>query len=70
MQSRRERLATLPPLLPAAIREAIASEDTDQLHELVDGVAEHDAEAAEYLRDLVEEFAYDSLADLFAVRGR
>ena len=64
------RLDVVPTHLVEAIREAIASEDEDVLQELVDGVAEHDADVAAYLDELLEALAYDTLEDLFDVRGR
>ena len=71
ISSHREKLAALlPARMAEAIRDAIADEDIDGLYELVDGVAEHDAEVAEFVRGLLEEYAYDALKDLFDVRGR
>jgi hypothetical protein len=70
ISSKRERLAAVPAHLAEAIRDAIADEDIDGLYELVNGVAEHDAEVAEFFRGLIEEYAYDTLKDLFDVRGR
>ncbi len=61
----RERLSVVPRELASAIRAATLDEDVDRLFELVDGVAEHDAEVAEYLRGLVEDVAYDRLEELF-----
>lgn len=66
----RERLEIVPLHLLEALKEAASNEDPEELMDLADGVAEHDAEAAQYLRDLVETFAYDTLSDLFDVRGR
>lgn len=66
----RERLAGVPSQLAEAIRAAIEDQDADELYALVGGVAEHDAEVAEFVRALIEEYAYDSLKDLFDVRGR
>jgi len=70
ISSDRDRLALVPAQLAEAIRDAIANEDIDELYELVDGVAEHDAEVAKYVRGLLEDYAYDALKDLFDVRGR
>ncbi|NNF26138.1 MAG: hypothetical protein HKN73_02800, partial [Gemmatimonadetes bacterium] len=53
-----------------ALKEAASNEDPEELMDLADGVAEHDGEVAQYLRDLIETFAYDTLSDLFDVRGR
>ena len=66
----REALAVVPLELAAAIRAACLDEDADRLYELVDGVAVHDAEVADYVRGLIEDIAYDVLEDLFDVRGR
>lgn len=66
----RDKLALVPPEFAEAIREATIDEDADRLYELIDGVAEHDAEVAEYLRRLVEDVAYGTIEDLFDVRGR
>jgi hypothetical protein len=66
----RDKLALVPPELAEAIRAATLDEDIDRLSELIDGVAPHDAEVAEYLRLLLEDVAYDTLADLFDARGR
>lgn len=65
----REKLAVVPVELASAIRAATVDQDVDRLFDLVDGVAEHDAEVAEYLRGLVEDVAYDTLADVFGVNG-
>jgi hypothetical protein len=65
MTSYAERISDLPPPLANALREAIRGEDTRQLVELADGVAEHDSEVAAYLRDLIERYAFDVMADLF-----
>ena len=70
VESHRERVALVPAQLAEAIRDAIANEDVDGLYELVDGVAEHDVEVADYIRSLIEAYAYDALKDLFDVRGR
>jgi hypothetical protein len=66
----RAKLLVVPPELAEAIRAASADRDMDRLSELVDGVAEHDADVAEYVRGLIEDVAYDLLEDLFDVRGR
>lgn len=66
----REQLRGVPPQLAEAIREAVVTEDIDQLYELVNGVAEHDAEVAAFFRKLLEDYAYETLLDLFDVRGR
>ncbi len=66
----RERLRGVPTHLAEAIREAVVSEDIDELYELVNGVAEHDAEVAAFFRALLEDYAYETLRDLFDVRGR
>ena len=66
----REKLLVVPPELAEAIRAASVDEDADGLSALVDGVAEHDADVAEYVRGLIEDVAYDVLGDLFDVRGR
>ena len=42
----------------------------NRLAALVDGVAEHDADVAQYVRGLIEDVAYDVLEDLFDARGR
>lgn len=60
-----EKLAVVPPELASAIRAATVDQDVDRLFDLIDGVAEHDAEVAEYLRGLAEDVAYDTLEDLF-----
>lgn len=60
-----ERLSVMPAELASAIRAATVDEDADRLFELIDGVAEHDAEVAEYLRGLAEDVAYDTLEGLF-----
>ncbi|MDH5759169.1 MAG: hypothetical protein OEZ65_06240 [Gemmatimonadota bacterium] len=65
-----QRMAVVPPELMEAMREAVLDEDFDGLYELIDGVGEHDAEVAEYLRGLVEEYDKDALHDVFDVRGR
>jgi len=69
MPSYAERVSNLPPPLANALRRAVSEEDTSELIELVDGVAEHDADVATYLRDLIERYAFDALADLFEVPG-
>ena len=61
----RQRFRVVPVELASAIRAATLDEDADRLFELVDGVGEHDAEVAEYLRGLVEAVAYETLAELF-----
>ncbi|MDH3397553.1 MAG: hypothetical protein OEM81_06915 [Acidimicrobiia bacterium] len=66
----RERLLVVPPDLAEAIRAASVDEDADRLSDLVDGVAEHDADVAEYVRGLIEDVAYGVLEDLFEIRGR
>jgi hypothetical protein len=60
-----ERLSTVPVELASAIRAATIDQDVDRLFDLIDGVAEHDAEVAQYLRGLVADVAYDTLEDLF-----
>lgn len=60
-----ERVSDLPPPLANALREAVRGEDAGELAELVDGVAEHDADVAAYLRDLLERYAFDVIAELF-----
>lgn len=60
-----DRMSVVPNDMASAIRAATIDEDVDRLHELVDGVAEHDAEVAAYLRGLVEDVAYDRLEELF-----
>ena len=66
----RERLDILPGHLAEAIRDAVAGEEEEELLALVDGVAEHDSEVAMYLRELIEALAFETLKDLFDVRGR
>ncbi len=66
----RERLEIVPLHLLEALKEAASNEDPEELMDLADGVAEHDAEVAGYLQNLIETFAYDTLSDLFDVRGR
>jgi len=66
----RAKLELVPVELAEAIRAAALDEDADRLFELVDGVAEHDAEVAEYLQRLISDIAYGTLEDLFDVRGR
>ena len=66
----REALSVVPLELAEAIRAACLDEDADALYELVDGVAEHDAEVANYVRGLIDDIAYGVLKDLFDVRGR
>jgi hypothetical protein len=66
----RGRLELVPVELAEAIRAAALDEDADRLYELVDGVAEHDAEVAEYVRGLISDIAYEVLEDLFDTRGR
>ena len=66
----REALSLVPLELAEAIRAACLDEDADRLHELVDGVAEHDAEVAAYVRGLIDDIAYGVLEDLFDARGR
>lgn len=61
----RYKLSVVPEAMASAIRAATLDEDADRLFELVDGVAEYDAEVAEYLRGLVQDIAYDRLAELF-----
>jgi hypothetical protein len=60
-----ERLSVVPFELASAIRAATVDKDVDRLFDLIDGVADHDAEVAEYLRGLVEDVAYDTLEELF-----
>lgn len=60
-----EVLSVVPTELASAIRAATVDKDVDRLFELIDGVADHDAEVAEYLRGLVEDVAYDTLEELF-----
>jgi len=66
----REKLLAVPPELAEAIRAASVDEDAEGLSDLVNGVAEHDADVAEYARGLIEAVAFDLLEDLFDVRGR
>jgi len=68
--SLKRRLEVVPPELVEAIREATIDQDADTLYELIDGVAEHDSEVADYLRGLLEDVAYDSLEDFFDARSR
>lgn len=70
MTSYAERISDLPPPLANALREAIRGEDAQELSELVDGVAEHDSDVAAYLRDLIERYAFDVMADLFEASPR
>ncbi|NIP81380.1 MAG: hypothetical protein GWM90_20060 [Gemmatimonadetes bacterium] len=60
----------MPRGLAEALREATEDQDLDRLHDLIDGVAEHDAEVAEYLRRLVSDVAFDALEEFFDVHGR
>jgi len=66
----REALSVVPPELAEAIRAACLDEDSERLYELVDGVAEHDAEVADYVRGFIDDMTYALLEDLFDVRGR
>lgn len=66
----REALSVVPLELAEAIRAACLDKDADRLYELVDGVAEHDADVADYVRRLIQDVAYGVLEDLFDVRGR
>lgn len=68
--SLRRKLEVVPTSLVEAFRAATIDQDVERLHELVDGVAEHDRDVAEYLRGLIEDIAYEALADFFDVRGR
>lgn len=61
----RERFAVVPRELASAIRAATLDQDVDRLFELVDGVGEHDAEVAAYLRGLIDAVAYEALEELF-----
>lgn len=60
-----EKLKLVPSDMASAIRAATLDEDLDRLFDLVDGVAQHDAEVGAYLRGLVEDVAYDRLEELF-----
>jgi hypothetical protein len=62
-----EALSVVPPDLASAIRAASIDEDVDRLFDLIDGVADHDADVAAYLRGLVEDVAYDALEELFKI---
>ena len=53
----------LPAELVAQLRDAAISLDVDRLAALVEVAAGHDPEAAERLRQLVTEFAFDALKD-------
>jgi len=66
----RDKLELVPLELAEAMRAAALDEDADRLYELVDGIAEHDAEVAEYVRGLVSDIAYEALEDLFNVPRR
>ena len=65
LKERVRRTVSGAPEFASAIRAATVDRDLDRLFDLIDGVAEHDAEVAAYLRGLVEDVAYDSLEDLF-----
>ena len=64
------RLKNVPAQLAESIREAVASRDIEKLHTLVDGIAEHDAEVAEFVHSLLADYAFESLRELFDVQGR
>ena len=66
----KQRLEVVPPELVEALRAATIDEDTDRLHELIDGMADRDSDVADYLRGLLQDVAYESLQDFFDVRGR
>jgi len=66
----KHRLKVVPSELVEAIREATIDQSPERLYELIDGMAEYDREVADYLRGLLQDVAYDSLADFFDVRGR
>jgi hypothetical protein len=66
----RETLAVVPLELAEAIRAACLDKDAERLYDLVDGVAEHDADVAAYVRGLIDDIAYEVLADVFDARGR
>ena len=66
-QMPRGRMVVVPRDLASAIRAATIDQDVDRLFDLVDGVAEHDAHVAAYLRGLVEDVAYHKLEGLFGV---
>ena len=68
-RSLRKRLQLVPTEIVEALREATIDQDPERVYQLIDGVAEHDSEVAGYLRSLLEDVAYDSLADFFDVRG-
>ena len=69
-RSLKKRLELVPTEILESLREATIDQDPERMYELIDGVAEHDSEVAEYLRSLLEDVAYDSLEDFFDVRGR
>jgi hypothetical protein len=68
--SLKHRLEAVPPELVEAIRAATLDQDAERLYTLIDGVAEHDSDVADYLTGLLQDIAYDSLEDFFDIRGR
>jgi len=58
-------LAKLPRELVSQMRAATVSADLDLLNELINQAEQHDADIAQSLRDLAEDFDYEALANLF-----
>ena len=59
-----ESLAGLPQELMDQMREATLAGYLDRLSDLIDEVAQHDANMARTLRDLADRYDYDALAEL------
>lgn len=58
-------LAALPPDLYAELQQAVNVTDPGMMHQLIPKVREHDADLADALRQLVQEFRFDILQTLF-----
>jgi PAS domain S-box-containing protein len=60
-------LATLPPDLYADLQQAVNVTDPGMMYQLLPKVREHDADLADALHQLVQEFRFDILQTLFEV---
>ncbi len=60
-------LATLPPALYTDLQQAVNVTDPGMMHQLLLKVREHDADLADVLHQLVQEFRFDILQTMFEV---
>jgi CheY-like chemotaxis protein len=58
-------LATLPQELRAALRQSVEEGDIGRLRELIARIKEHDADTAQGLQALADEYEYDKIDALF-----